>query len=62
MYTIQITKEKLQELRMLADWQLKEMGIDPISVTHAVLEMKYDQYENAHIEQDDGKGPQGTNA
>lgn len=31
-FAIQITREKLQELRMLRDWQLKEMGIVPESL------------------------------
>lgn len=38
MNVIQITDEKLNELRMLSDSQLKDLGIDPDSVTIAVLE------------------------
>lgn len=35
MFTVKITSAKLNELRMLADWQLREMGFDPQSITTA---------------------------
>jgi hypothetical protein len=35
MYTVKISAKKLNDLRMLADWQLREMGFDPASVTAA---------------------------
>lgn len=37
--TIRIKRSKLEELRMLADWQLKESGYDPDSITQALLEI-----------------------
>jgi hypothetical protein len=45
MYAIKITAEKLRELRMLADWQLKQMGIDPASVTAAQLSADEEEEE-----------------
>ena len=33
MATVKITEAKLRELRMLSDWQLREQGFDPESVT-----------------------------
>lgn len=35
---IRITEDKLNELRMLADWQVARMGIDPDSVRAACLQ------------------------
>ena len=35
MFEVRITGKKLNELRMLADWQLREMGFDPDSITAA---------------------------
>ncbi len=32
-----ISRRLLEQLRMLADWQLRERGIDPASVTAACL-------------------------
>lgn len=40
MFSVKITAEKLTELRMLADWQLREMGFDPESVTTACQSAK----------------------
>ena len=34
---ILITTDMLNKLKMLTDWQLKQIGIDPESVTKAVL-------------------------
>jgi hypothetical protein len=34
-HTVKITDEKLSRLRMLMDWQLREEGFDPDSVTQA---------------------------
>lgn len=42
MVTIQITKEKLFELSKLADWQLRQMGFDPASITAACLNAIYE--------------------
>jgi hypothetical protein len=39
MATVKITEDRLRELSMLADWQLREMGFDPDSVTAAVLRL-----------------------
>lgn len=33
--TILISDDLLRQFSMLADWQLKQMGIDPTSVTEA---------------------------
>ena len=41
MNTVKITDEFLNRLRMLADWQIKEMGFDPDSITEACS--KYDE-------------------
>ncbi len=38
MYGIKITAKRLNELRMLAEWQLRELGIDPQSVNEACRE------------------------
>ncbi len=35
MFSVNITAAKLDQLRMLADWQLRELGFDPQSVTVA---------------------------
>lgn len=37
MNEIKVSDEILKRLRMLADWQLREMGIDPASVTAACM-------------------------
>jgi hypothetical protein len=42
MYEIRVTAEHLAELRMLADWQLRERGIDPVSVTAAAMRLADD--------------------
>ena len=44
MNTVKITDEFLNRLRMLADWQIKEMGFDPDSITEACS--KYDEQSN----------------
>lgn len=41
---ILITTEMLNKLKMLMDWQLKQLGISPESVTKAVL--LYDKNHN----------------
>lgn len=64
--SIKITLEKLSELRMLADWQLKEMGFDPQSVTTAVLEQGEEYWaaltllRNRGIQVASGKAPNET--
>ncbi len=35
-----MTRRKLEELRMLADWQLVQMGYDPIEITLACLALE----------------------
>ena len=40
MNQILITNETLASLSMLADWQLRQMGIDPDSVTSAILNLE----------------------
>ena len=42
---IRVTDEFLTRLRKLADWQLREMGIDPVSVTLAC--QAYDDREHS---------------
>ncbi len=37
--TIKIAVEKLNELRMLADWQLRQLGYCPESITQACLDV-----------------------
>jgi len=37
MHTIRVTTEGLRRLRMLADWQLVQLGYDPASITGASL-------------------------
>lgn len=39
MYKIKISEEQLNRLRMKADWQLRELGIDPVSVTIACQQL-----------------------
>jgi hypothetical protein len=39
MVTVKITEDRLRELSMLTDWQLRKMGFDPDSVTTAVLRL-----------------------
>jgi hypothetical protein len=41
MHEVKITSAKLAELRMLADWQLLEMGFDPISITLACMDLPF---------------------
>lgn len=35
-----MSKRKLEQLRMLADWQLKQLGYDPTKITLACLAME----------------------
>jgi hypothetical protein len=34
-FSVRITRKKLEELRMLADWQLRELGFEPITINNA---------------------------
>lgn len=34
-FAVRITRKKLEELRMLADWQLRELGFEPITINNA---------------------------
>ena len=38
-----MTDQKLEQLRMLADWQLRELGYDPAKVTAACLRKDEDE-------------------
>ena len=38
-YEVKITDKKLKELRKMMDWQLKEMGFDPMSINSACAKM-----------------------
>jgi len=40
-HTIRITSDKLTALKKLTDWQLREIGVDPDSVTRASIEQEY---------------------
>ena len=35
MCDVKVTRQRLNQLRMLADWQLAELGFDPISINAA---------------------------
>lgn len=39
MFEICVTAEKLEQLSKLADWQLRQQGFDPASITLAKLRM-----------------------
>ena len=36
---IEITEEKLRQLSSMADWQLRNLGINPESITSAMLKL-----------------------
>lgn len=40
-HNIRITSDKLTSLKKLMDWQLREIGVDPDSVTRASIEQEY---------------------
>lgn len=40
-HNIRITSDKLSSLKKLMDWQLREIGVDPDSVTGACIEKEY---------------------
>jgi len=40
-HNIRITSDKLTTLKKLMDWQLREIGVDPDSVTRASIEQEY---------------------
>lgn len=46
--TKRINRRTLEELRMLMDWQLRDLGYDPLSVNEACR--KADEMEDAYIE------------
>lgn len=39
MVTVEITQERLLELIKLADWQIRELGFNPDSITAAYLKL-----------------------
>lgn len=56
-HCVEITSRKLDELRMLADWQIRELGFDPASITAACNErddewagVKADNQYTSHCE------------
>jgi hypothetical protein len=40
MHEVKITREYLEKLRMLADWQIVELGFDVMSVTLALTDLE----------------------